>query len=241
MQQSRAIVLNKINYSETSLIIKIYTEEQGLLSFIVKGVRGKKGKLRMAQFQALNLLDINYKLSGKSTLYYISDLKIREPFSTLLFDPIKRAVALFIAELIQNCIKEEEQNTELFLFLHQSIHWLDLTKDSCTHFHLAFMMKLTKYLGFAPLKNSSNASSFDLQTSEFLKHIPVHNYSIQGEELAGWNKLLSCSYENLKELQFSNQLKRCLVQALMDYYKLHLIHFKELKSQHILQLIFDDE
>ena len=157
MQQSRAIVLNKINYSETSLILKIYTEQDGLLSFIVKGIRGKKGKLRMAQFQALNLLEIDYKQTGKSDLRFISDLKITDPFSGLLFDPIKRAVALFLAELIQSCIKEEEQNTELFLFLHQSIHWLDLTKDSCTHFHLAFMMKLTRYLGFSPMENSKNA------------------------------------------------------------------------------------
>ena len=116
MQQSRAIVLNKINYSETSLILKIYTEQEGLLSFIVKGIRGKKGKLRMAQFQALNLLEIDYKQTGKSDLRFILDLKISEPFSDLLFDPIKRAVALFLAELIQNCIKEEEQNTELFFF-----------------------------------------------------------------------------------------------------------------------------
>ena len=76
MQQSRAIVLNKINYSETSLILKIYTEQEGLLSFIVKGIRGKKGKLRMAQFQALNLLEIDYKQTGKSDLRFILDLKI---------------------------------------------------------------------------------------------------------------------------------------------------------------------
>ena len=241
MQQSRAIVLNKINYSETSLILKIYTEQQGLLSFIVKGVRGKKGKLRLAQFQALNLLEIDYKQSGKSDLRYIRDLKITEPFSDLLFDPIKRAVALFLAELIQNCIHEEEQNTELFLFLHQSIHWLDLSKDSCTHFHLSFMMKLTKYLGFMPMENSKNALCFDLQTGEFLKHKPLHNYTLVADELEGWIALLNCSYENLKELHFSNKLKRSLVQGLMDYYKLHLIHFKELNSQHILQQIFDDE
>lgn len=98
MHRSRAIVLNKTNYSETSLIIKIYTEEEGLLSFIVKGIRGKKGKLRMAQFQALNLIEIDYKKSGKSDLRYLLDLKINEPFSDLLFDPIKRAVALFMAE-----------------------------------------------------------------------------------------------------------------------------------------------
>jgi len=241
MEQSRAIVLNKINYSETSLIIKMYTEHQGLLSFIVKGVRGKKGKLRLAQFQSLNLLEVDYKQSGKSELRYLIDLKISEPFSDLLFDPIKRAVALFIAELIQNCIYEEEQNTELFLFLHHSILWLDLSKDSCTHFHLTFMMKLTKYLGFTPMDNSENALCFDLQTGTFLKHKPVHNYFIEEDELAGWIELINCKYENLKNLHFSNKLKRNLVQALMDYYKLHLIHFKELNSQHILQLIFDDE
>jgi len=241
MQQSRAIVLNKINYSETSLILKIYTEEDGLLSFIVKGIRGKKGKLRLAQFQSLNLLEIDYKQTGKSDLRFITDLKITEPFSDLLFDPIKRAVALFLAELIQNCIQEEEQNKELFQFLHQSIHWLDLSKDSCTHFHLLFMMKLSRYLGFSPMENSENSVCFDLQTGEFLKHNPMHNYILLDEKLAAWKELLSTNYENLKNLKFSNQLKRSLVQALMDYYKLHLIHFKELNSQHILQQIFDDE
>tara|TARA_B110000977_G_C10996673_1_gene462160 strand:- start:429 stop:1154 length:726 start_codon:yes stop_codon:yes gene_type:complete len=241
MQRSRAIVLNKINYSETSIIIKIYTEEEGLLSFIVKGIRGKKGKLRMAQFQALNLIEIDYNTSSKSELRFLLDLKISEPFSDLLFDPIKRAIALFIAELIQNCIKEEEQNHELFLFLHQSIHWLDLSKDSCTHFHIAFMMKLTKYLGFAPMENSENALCFDLQTGEYLKHQPIHKFTIKDEEMSAWTKLMACSYENLTTLHFSNTLKRSLVQALMDYYKLHLIHFKELNSQHILQIIFDDE
>ena len=241
MHRSRAIVLNKTNYSETSLIIKIYTEQEGLLPFIVKGIRGKKGKLRMAQFQALNLIEIDYKKSGKSDLRYLLDLKINEPFSDLLFDPIKRAVALFMVELIQNSIKEEEQNQALFQFLHQSIHWLDLSKDSCTHFHLSFMMKLTKYLGFSPMSNKGNAVSFDLQKGAFETYDPQHNYILKNQEMNAWSKIMECRYENLKTLHFSNQLKRNLVHALMNYYKLHLIHFKELNSQHILQLIFDDE
>mgnify|MGYP001231868454 CR=1 FL=1 len=33
MHQSRAIVLRQLKYSETSLILKIYTEKEGLLSF----------------------------------------------------------------------------------------------------------------------------------------------------------------------------------------------------------------
>ena len=102
MHQSRAIVLHQIKYSETSLILKIYTEKEGLLSFIVKGVRGKKGKLRTAQFQILNLLELSYSQGNKSQLRHIRDLKISEPFTELLFNPVKRSIGLFIAELIQH-------------------------------------------------------------------------------------------------------------------------------------------
>ena len=114
MHQSRAIVLRQIKYSETSLILKIYTEKEGLLSFIVKGVRGKKGRFRSAQFQPLNLIDISYREARKSELRHIIDLKVVEPFTDLLFNPVKRTIAIFIAELIQNVIKEEEPNAKLF-------------------------------------------------------------------------------------------------------------------------------
>ena len=134
MNQSRAIVLHKVKYSETSLILKIYTEKEGLLSFIVSGVRGKKGRLRTAQFQILNLLDLSYSKGKKSQLRHITDLKISEPFSELLFNPVKRSIGLFMAELIQHCIKEEEKNVPLFNFLYNSIHWLDLSKKTAPTF-----------------------------------------------------------------------------------------------------------
>ncbi|MDG1850247.1 MAG: DNA repair protein RecO [Flavobacteriales bacterium] len=242
MHQSKAIVLHQIKYSESSLIVKIYTQEEGLLSFIVKGVRGKKGKLRAAQFQTLNLLELTYQKSKKSQLRLIKDLKILEPFTELLFDPVKRSVGIFIAELIQQCIKEEEPNDELFDFLYSSIHWLDLTSYNCSHFHLVFMMKLTKYLGFYPtIKDDLSQGYFDLQQGVYTQQKPIHAYSLESEELEAWKGLVHSQFENMHLLSFSNALKRSLVQALMMYYKLHLIHFKELNSHHILQTVFNDE
>jgi len=242
MHQSRAIVLQQIKYSETSLILKIYTEKEGLLSFIAKGVRGKKGKLRSAQFQALNLLDLSYKEAKKSQLRHIVDLKISEPFTDLLFNPIKRSIALFMAELIQHCIREEESNPELFQFLYSSIHWLDLSQVNCSHFHLLFMMKFTKHLGFYPMiEGGDQADYFDLQQGVFSRYKPLHAYYIDSEDLSAWKELINCKLETLDNLIFSNVLKRKLVQALMIYYKLHLIHFKELNSHHILNMVFNDE
>jgi len=242
MHQSRAIVLHQIKYSETSLILKIYTEKEGLLSFIAKGVRGKKGKFRSAQFQTLNLLELTYKEARRSELRHIIDLKISEPFTELLFNPVKRSIALFMAELIQHCIKEEEPNPELFNFLYSSIHWLDLNRGSCSHFHLLFMMKLTKYLGFYPMLDGHHQDGyFDLQQGVFSTHKPLHAYYIDSEDLNAWKELIYCKSETFDNLMFSNAIKRKLVQALMIYYKLHLIHFKELNSHHILHTIFNDE
>ncbi len=242
MHQSKAIVLHQIKYSETSLIVKIYTKEEGLLSFIVKGVRGKKGKLRVAQFQTLNLLDLTYQQSKKSQLRFINDLKVSEPFTELLYDPVKRSVGIFIAELIQQCIKEQEQNQELFDFLYGSIQWLDLTSNNCSHFHLLFMMKLTKYLGFFPsLDGHQSEGYFDLQQGEFSQKKPIHSHSIESEELLAWKGLINCGLENIGSLKFSNLLKRTLLQSLMDYYKLHLPHFKDLNSHEVLQIVFNEE
>ena len=242
MHQSRAIVLRQIKYSETSLILKIYTEKEGLLSFIAKGVRGKKGKLRSAQFQALSLIDLSYREARKSQIRQINDLKTIEPFTDLPFNPIKRTIAIFMAELIQNAIKEQEPNAKLFHFLYNSIHWIDLSNEGYSHFHLLFMMKFTKHLGFYPMSDGyKEARYFDLQQGVFSRVAPAHPYFIDSEQLSAWKQLINVKLETINSLLFSNSLKRKLLQTMMLYYKLHLIHFKELNSHHILQSVFNDE
>lgn len=242
MHQSRAIVLRQIKYSETSLILKIYSEKEGLLSFMAKGVMGKKGKLRSAQFQPLNLIDLKYREARKSDLRQILDLKVINPFTDLPFNPVKRSIAIFIAELLQNAIKEQEQNLKLFEFLYNSIHWIDLSKKGYNHFHLLFMMKLTKHLGFYPtLDLDKEAKYFDLQQGVFRSVAPPHSDFIDSEQLSAWKQLINIKLETINNLLFSNSLKRKLLQTMMMYYKLHLIHFKELNSHHILQSVFHDE
>ena len=51
------IVLNYIKYGDTSIICKIYTEQYGLQSYIINGVRNSKSK-NIGLFQPLNILDM---------------------------------------------------------------------------------------------------------------------------------------------------------------------------------------
>ena len=54
---TEAIVLSKINYSETSLIVRCYTLSDGLKSYLVKGSKqGRNGKKNAALFShSINL------------------------------------------------------------------------------------------------------------------------------------------------------------------------------------------
>ena len=66
---TEAIVLSKINYSETSLIVRCYTLSDGLKSYIVKGSKqGRNGKKNAALFQPLNQLEITSQHKAKSIL-----------------------------------------------------------------------------------------------------------------------------------------------------------------------------
>ena len=68
---SKAIVISTIKYSDTSLIVRLYTEEVGLVSFLLKGVlKSKKGKLRTAYFQPLNQLSIIFSHQEKEIYNY---------------------------------------------------------------------------------------------------------------------------------------------------------------------------
>ena len=138
---------------------------------------------------------------------------------------------------MQNSIKEEESNKDMFEFLYTSIYWLDLTDKTINCFHLLFMMKLTKHLGFYPRESTSGKEKFfDLQEGVFLQQKPLHPHYLEGDVLEQWEQLISCRYEEIGRLKISINQKRILVQALMDYYKLHLNYFKELNSQ-ILQTV----
>jgi len=52
------IVLHQMKYGETSVIVKIFTEELGLQSYIVRGVRSKKAKIKYNLLQPGNILKV---------------------------------------------------------------------------------------------------------------------------------------------------------------------------------------
>jgi DNA repair protein RecO (recombination protein O) len=108
---TKAVVLNAIKYQDSSLIARCYTESDGVKSYMLRGIlKARKGKLKAAYFQPLTQLRITAKHSNKNTLNYIKEVEVIHHYNSIYKDIIKQSIALFLSEVINYSIREEESN-----------------------------------------------------------------------------------------------------------------------------------
>ncbi|MCD4664768.1 MAG: DNA repair protein RecO [Bacteroidales bacterium] len=168
LHKTRGIVLNKVKYSETSLIVKIYTELFGLQSYLIRGIRNKKSKIKPSLLQHLALIELIVYHKEKKSIQHIKEIKSAYQFKSVPFDIRKSSIIIFLNEILYKVIKEEESNKSLFEFLFNTIQILDINEKGVSDFHLIFLVQLTKFLGFFPKNNfSKTRDNFNLEDGEF--------------------------------------------------------------------------
>lgn len=233
--KTKAIVLQSIKYGDNSLIVKMITEELGIQSYMVKGVFGKKSKMKAALFQNMTMLEIVADSSDNS-LGFIREISLSHCYKSIASDIKKSTIIIFISELLSKSISESETDTDLFNFIYDSMIWLDEAISDYANFPLVFAIQLSKFLGFFPnIDTYSEGSSFDLLDGNFKT---THNdiYQIDNEPSQFLYKL--CRYNN-DNLTISNATRRKLLEAIVTYYKLHADNVREIKSYEILRTLLD--
>jgi len=240
LRKTRGIVLHVTDYAETSLVAKIYTEDFGMQSYLINGVRKQKAKFKSNLFQPLSLVDlIAYHKAGQG-LKRISEINPHPQFASIPYDIVKSSVAMFMNELIYRSIREEEKNQILFDFLHNSIQILDLRTLDCSTFHLYFMIQLTRYLGFFPNGNYyEDESIFNLEEGNFQLGIPPHPNFLNNQLTKHFYHLMHCSFENYHLAEINHSQKKEFLSALISYFELHHTHGSSLKSHQVLHEVMN--
>ncbi|MGB2760721.1 MAG: DNA repair protein RecO [Maribacter stanieri] len=235
---TKAIVFSAIKYGDTSLIVKAFTASDGIKSYLLRGVlASKKGKLKSAYFQPLTQLEIVANHKNKGTLETIKEAKVFYHYQTLYADMAKNAMTLFLAELLGNSIREEEQNEDLFEYLIASLQWLDMNKD-VANFHLYFMLSLTRFLGFYPDVYQIDKPYFDLLEGEFVA-IESLNPILRGENIYYFKTFLGINFDAMHTVKMKKTNRQELLKSLILYFELHLQGFRKPKSLAVLNEVFN--
>lgn len=239
LHKTRAIAFHSIKYSDTSIIVHLYTEAFGRQTYIVKGAYGKKASIKANLFSPLNLLEMEVYHKESSELQKIKEAVNFPAFLTIHSNPLKSAIAVFLAELLFRVLREEAPNQQLFDFLFNSVHMLDLEQKYIADFHLVFMVQFAKYTGFYPSNNySSNNQVFDLESGKFVEETPIHGNFIAKNEAYFFTNLIKSNYSNVEQLKIDHQTRIILLNKLATYYKLHIPGMGTLKSLPVLCEVF---
>ena len=239
LTKTQAIVLHSLKYGETRLIVDMFTRSQGRQSFIVSIPISVKGKIKKQLFQPLTLLEIESDLRPKLQLQKLSDVRLASPFSSIPFDPNKLSISLFIAEFLYYALRSEQHNEPLFDYIVNSIQWLDAQTDRFANFHLVFLMRLSRFLGFYPnLEHYQSGDYFDLRESVFLSTPPVHRDFLHPQEAEKIQLMMRMDFPTMHLFRMSHQERNRLLEVSLIYYRLHLPDFPELKSVSVLQELY---
>ena len=234
---TKAIVLSSLKYGDSSLIVKCYTEEEGVKSYLVRGIlKAKKGGLKVAYFQPLTQLTIVGNHNNKGTLNSIKEVQVSNPYQTIYRDIVKQSVVLFLSEVLSYAIKEEEKNEDLFEYLESGLTWLDL-HDKIANFHLLFLLNLTRFLGFYPDLSERDKLGFDLVEGNFTDLTPYKNI-ISGNSYYQFKKLLGINFDEIENVSFGKQERQIVLKIIIQYFELHLDGFMKPKSLQILETVF---
>ncbi|MBC2838017.1 DNA repair protein RecO [Robiginitalea sp. SC105] len=234
---TKAIVLNSLKYGDTSLIVRMYTEQAGRQAYLLKGVLGRrKGGLRAGFFQPLTQLEVVAGNSRSGKLGYLKEALIGYPYASIHSDVRKGAIALFLSEVLSESIREEEPNSELYSYLEHTLQWLD-QHGQVANFHLRFLLGLTRYLGFYPDQTDPGAPYFDLAEGAFCRK-PGLNPVLSGPNLESFRKILGINFDAIHEVELTQGRRRELLKSLLLYYEIHLQGFKQPRSLTVFDEVF---
>ncbi|MBK7571524.1 MAG: DNA repair protein RecO [Bacteroidetes bacterium] len=240
LHKTRGIVFSYTEYRETSLIVKIYTELFGIQSYIVNGVRKKNAKLNVGWFQPLTLVELVVYHKERHGLQRISEIRPMPALRDIPFDVIKSTIVLFLNEVLCKAIKEEEENQLLFEFLFNTIQLFDVQQPVSKDFHLLFLIRLTRYLGFYPIQNyDTQHPFFNLIDGKFQSQIPLHPYYLNESAALNFSNLIFNSADLSARLNITSEDKKKLIENILEYYRLHIGGFFGVKSHKILEQIFE--
>ena len=144
-----AIVLSLQPHSDKAHLLHAYTRAGGRTNYMVYGL-GRKNAA--GKYSPLSLIQIT--TDDKS----IRTAQLTYTPASLTSDPYKRAITLFLSEVLYHVLRHPMQDEPMFDFLANAIQELDQTNQP-QNFHLAFLTGLVAKLGFAMPQELSLPSS----------------------------------------------------------------------------------
>ncbi len=183
--KNKAIVLSKTNYSESSLILKIFTDKNGIQKGLVKGGKNiQKSNI----YESGNMVVAEWKGKKEDSLGILKCELVEANSGIFLADTKKFLSLISLLNLIEFCFLENETEEELFIKSHNLIKEIINNKENWLQNYVKWELFLLNKIGFG-LELSQCIVSDSKENLSFVS--PKSGCAVSKLSAKGWeNKLL---------------------------------------------------
>lgn len=229
--EEEAIVLRTVRINGGRTVVDMLTAAGSRLSAVAAG--GKKGGVQRAVLQPMSIV---WTAHGDGQLPRLEGVKLSQPYVSLRYSAIKTALALFTAEFLFNATKGEHDNSALYDYVRSAMLWLDNCprSRSVANFHIVLMLRLTTFIGIEPDVNGyAPGRLFSLRQAAFTADTAAGE-CLSAAESAIVPTLMRLRLPTMHLLHLSRQQRAAIVNHIIDFYRLHVPAFHQLRSTAVL-------
>lgn len=237
--KTEAIVLHSLKYGENKLIVDLFTRSNGRLTVVMPLSSSPKSKTKKQLFQPLSLLEVVFDIRPRVTMYKLKEARVFCPYMSIPFNPFKISISLFISEFLSKALRGEQGNDILFTYITTSLRWFYGRDTKFANFHIVFIMRLARFLGFYPnLEGYYGGCCFDMRSGCFCGSLPLHSDYLTPADAQLMRLMMRMDYHNMHLFRMSHNERNRLLDVILQYYRLHLPDFTTMKSLDVLRELF---
>ncbi|MFR9166403.1 MAG: DNA repair protein RecO [Dysgonomonas sp.] len=239
LHKLQGVVLSSINYNDKYLLVSVYTDASGRVTYMIPKSSSKTANVKRKMFSPLAVLDIEADHRNNRDIQRIKEARFVFPLLSIPENLAKTSMAFFLSEFLSKILREVNENKYLFDFLVSSVQVLEYADKSVANYHLVFMLKLTRFLGFSPnFEGYCEGNIFDMLNGVFVGNVPAHNHYLSRNDSMAFARLARINYENMHLFRFSRQDRINIINRILEYYRIHLTDFPPIKSLDVLHELF---
>lgn len=222
------------------MITDFLTAEGERLSCVAKVGSSAKSRVRRHTFQPMAMMSIEYEQRRSARIQRLTEAHVAEPRVSLTTDAGKLSVIIFLSEFLCYATTCEQQNPSLFAYTANSLRWLDGCTSPAANFHLVFMMRVARFIGFLPnTEGYSEGDVFDLQQAVFTPSPPLHGNYLDSDDSVRMLKLMRMDYSTMHLFRMSRAERNRITDVILFFYRLHVPGFPEMKSLGVLRELWE--
>lgn len=229
--KTKGIVLHKTKFSETSLIVKIFTEQFGTQSFIIKNAFSKKAKINHHFFTSLAILELTFDDFALHKLAFLKDVSFVRVYNTIPFDPSRNAILFFYNELLYKLLFASFEDPKLYQFIEKALYELDDPSSYQSDIHLHFLIDLLHCLGISPENDwAEHNPYFSLEENRFVGTINTNELYLSPPASHYLSNLLDRKMDVIPSKQIRNEV----LTGMVKYLVLNNEHIHSIESLNVL-------